>query len=179
MYFKINLATRSYFDNRLFNRAGYTVIAVLVIVTGWNISRVSSNMGERRRLEADITSLEGRLNVKRAGVSQKDIDRQHVRIRFYNEIIKRKKMDWLRLFDHVEGATPEGISLSALSPGKAQDELKLEGRARSFAVVRQYLEKLEESEHFTNILLLSHQELVTGDKGRGVQFVISGKVRLK
>ena len=67
--------------------------------------------------------------------------------------------------------------MSAIAPGKEKGELKLEGRARSFATVRRYLEKLEGSDDFTSVLLLSHQEIMVGETGRGVQFVITCRAR--
>lgn len=176
MRFTINLATRTYLDHRLLNRLAFCSIAVLLVIAGWNVSRVSSNMGEQSRLNAEIAALQGRLTAKPSGVSEADISRQKVRIRFYNDIIVRKSTNWLSLLELFENATPEGISLSSLTPDKSKEEWKLEGRARSFKVVQHYLEKLETSKNFSNVLLLSHQNMAAGEKVRGVQFTISCKV---
>jgi type IV pilus assembly protein PilN len=176
MRFTINLATRTYLDHRLLNRVAYCAIAVLIVMAGWNVSRVSSNMGEQSRLNAEIAEVQSRLGTKPSDISEKELSRQKVRIRFYNEIIERKSTNWLNLLELFENATPEGISLASLSPGKKQEEWKLEGRARSFKAVKQYLEKLEASKNFSNILLLSHQNLNPGENMRGVQFTISCNV---
>lgn len=177
MRFSINLATRTYLNKRLLNQISFGVIAVLVVLLGWNITRLTWNFGEQRRLDSEVKALEGSLNIRPGGVSEKDFTRQQARIRFFNEIIDRKGTAWLNLLELVENATPDGISLSALTPGKKSGELKLEGRARSFAAVRQYVEKLEGARFFSDVLLLSHQEMVIGEKGRGVQFAISCKVQ--
>ncbi len=177
MRFSINLATRTYLDQRLLNRCSAIILALLIVLLGWNITRVSSNLGEQRRLAPEISTLEGGLNARPGGVSEKDFSRQKTRISFFNEIIDRKGTAWLTLLDLVENATPDGISLATLTPGKKNGELKLDGRARSFATVRQYVEKLEGSKSFSDVLLLSHQELQVGEKGRGVQFSISCKVQ--
>jgi len=177
MRFSINLATRTYIDTRLLNQVIGSVITVLVVLMALNISRVASNLGEQHRLAADIVNLEGRLKGKAGDVSEKDFKRQQTSVSFYNGIIERKSVRWLSLLDLVESATPEGVALTLLSPGKKPGELKLEGRAKSFAVVRRYLETLEGTESFSNVLLLSHQEFLLGEKGRGVQFAISCKVQ--
>jgi type IV pilus assembly protein PilN len=177
MRFSINLATRTYIDTRLLNQIFGAFIAVLVVLLGWNISRVATNLGEQQRLAADVVLLEGRLKGKPGDVSEKNFKSQQVSISFYNGIIDRKSTRWLGLLDLVESVTPEGIALSVLTPGKKTGELKLEGRAKSFAAVRRYLEALEESKSFSNVLLLSHQELLFGEKGRGVQFAISCRVQ--
>lgn len=177
MRFSINLATRTYIDKRLLNQACYGTIALMVVLLGWNITRASWNLGEQRRIDSEVKLLEGRLNSKPGGVSDKDFSQQQAHIHFFNEVIDRKGRDWLKLLDHLESVTPDGISLALIAPGKKKDELNLEGRAKSFAAVRNYLEKLEESQVFTGVMLLSHQDLITGDKGRGVQFKISCKVQ--
>lgn len=176
MRYTINLATRTYLDNSLINRIGYCAIAILFVTAGWNVSRVSSNIGEQSRLNSEIAAIQSRLGAKPGGVSEADLSRQKSRIRFYNEIIERKSTNWIKLLELFENATPEGISLSSLSSDKKQEEWKLGGRARSFKSVQKYLEKLEASKNFTNILLLSHQNVAIGDKTSGVQFTISCKV---
>ena len=176
MRFTINLATRTYLDHRLLNRFAYFVIATMLVLTVWNVSSVSSNMGEQSRLNAEIAAIQGRLGSKTGGFSEAESARQKNRIRFYNEIIERKSINWLDLLGLIEDVTPAGIALSSLSPGKKQEELKLDGHARSFQVLQKYLEKLEASKNLTNVLLLSHQNMVAGEKERGVQFSITCKV---
>ncbi len=176
MRFTINLATRTFLDHRLLNRLAYCIITLLLVIAGWNVSRVSSNIGEQSRLSAEIATIESRFGTKPSDISESDFSRQKVRIRFYNEIIERKNTNWINLLELFENVTPEGISLASLSPGKGHEDWKLDGRARSFKVVQQYLEKLEASKNFSNILLLSHQNFDAGEKGRGVQFSISCKV---
>ena len=177
MRFSINLATRTYLNQRLFKQISALVIAVLVLSLGWNIARMSMNLGEQRRLASEIGTLEKTLNTRPGGVSEKDYSSQQARIRFFNEVIDRKSVRWLNLLELVENATPDGVALAAVTPGKKMGELKLDGRARSFAAVRQYVEKLEGSQSFSDVLLLSHQEIAFGEKGRGVMFSISCKVQ--
>lgn len=173
MRFTINLATRTYLDHSLLNRLGYCAIAVLLAITGWNVNRVSSNMGEQTRLDAEITVIQGRLGTKPGNISENEFSRQKTSIRFYNEIIERKSLNWLSMLESIENITPEGISLSSLTQDKKLDEWKLDGHARSFKSVQHYLEKLEASKNFSNVLLLSHQNMVAGENVRGVQFSIT------
>jgi type IV pilus assembly protein PilN len=176
MRFTINLTTRTYLDHRLLNIIAYFAIVLLLVLAVWNISRVSSNMGEQSRMSAEIAAIQGRLGAKPGGISETDSSRQKARIRFYNEIIDRKSVNWIALLEKFENATPDGISISTLSQDKGQGEWKLEGRARAFKSLQRYLERLETSENFSNVLLLSHQKLTIGEKMRGIQFTISCKV---
>lgn len=176
MRFTINLATRTHLDHRFLNRVSFCFIAVLFVIFTWNVIRVSSNIGEQSRLNAEIAAIQRRLGPKPNGIAETDISRQKAQIRFYNEIIERKSINWLNLLELFENSMPDGIALSSLTQGKKQEEWKLDGRARSFKAVQQYLEKLEASKNFSNILLLSHQNIVVGENMRGVQFSISCKV---
>lgn len=128
--------------------------------------------GELQRLKADAASLEGRLNSRPTGVSEGDYKKLLARIGFYNAIIERKSYNWLGLLEQLEKSTPEGISLASVVSDTGNGQVKLEGRARSFAQVRAYLEKLEDSKAFTDIMLVSHHDLFLGEKTRGVQFAV-------
>ena len=179
MRFTINIATRTHIDRKMVNRTGYAVLALLFVLLVWNISRTFWSLGELRRLKADNASYEQRLNSRPSGVSEKDFTRLLADIKFYNEIIGRKSFNWLGLLEQLEGATPEGIALTVVGLDRKKGELKIEGHARSFALVRAYLEKLEESRFFTSILLLSHSNVTVGEKGKGVHFAISCKAALQ
>lgn len=173
MRFTINLATRTHLDQRLVNRACIAVLLLLLALLAWNVSRISGSMGELHRLRGESDALEARLSSRPAGVSEKEYTRMLAGIRFYNGVIERKSFSWLGLLEQVEDATPEGIALVSLLPEKRGAELKMEGRARNFAAVRGYLERLEDSRAFADILLLSHHDLAVGETGKGVQFSIS------
>jgi len=176
MRYTINLATHTYLDNRLINRIAYAVIALLFILTVWNSMDISSNMGEQSRLKSEIAAIESRFATKPGGVSEAEFIRQKSRIRFYNEIIDRKRANWLKTLELFENSTPEGIALSSLTPDKKKDAWKLDGRAHSFKKLQQFVEKLEAAKNFSNVLLLSHQNIAVGEKTRGIQFTISCKV---
>lgn len=175
MRFTINLATRTYLDRRMVNRMGFGICAVLVVLLAWNINRAAWDIGELRRLRADIASYENRLSSRPHGVSEKEYTRLLGDIGFYNEIIARKTFNWMGLLEQLELATPDGIALSSLVPDKAKGDIKIEGRAKNFAQIKSYLDKLEDSKAFTAILLLSHSNVAVGDRTKGVQFSISCK----
>lgn len=179
MYFSINLATRTYLDRRLVNRVSAGIGAVLFILLAWNISRIAWHLGELRRLRADITAYESRLDSRPNGVSEKDYTGLLANIGFYNEVIARKSFNWMGLLEQLELATPEGIALSAVAPDKKIGDIKIEGRAKNFSQIKVYLNKLEDSKVFTSIFLLSHSDVAVGEREKGVQFSISCKAALQ
>ena len=179
MRFTLNLATKTYLDQRLVNRVAVGGLMLLLALLAWNVSRFARNMGQLDRLAAENASFESRLNSRPAGVSEKDYNLLLASISFYNGVIERKAFNWLALLDQLENSTPEGIALSSFAPEKNSGEFKIEGRAKSFAQVSSYLEKLEDSKDFKNILLLSHSDVSIGEKSRGVQFTLSCRAVMK
>ena len=173
MRFTINIATRTYLDYRRVNQAGVIIIATLLGLLAWNVSRMSWNFGDLRRLKAESAVFEGRLGSRPAGVSEKEYTRMQASIRFYNDVIERKSYSWLGLLDLLENVTPEGVALVSLAPDKKVGDLKIDGRARNFGAVRTYMDKMEDSRTFTDILLLSHTEVAAGNNAKGVLFKIS------
>ncbi len=173
MRFTINLATRTYINHRLVNRIFTITSVILVLVLVWSARGIFTGLGEINRLKADISKYESQLSARPDGVSEQDYARMQDNIRFYNNIINRKTSDWIGLLDQLEKATPDGIALTSFVPDPKSREIKIEGEARTFAKVRSYIEKLEESKAFRNIQLQSHQEAAATDKGRTVKFAVS------
>ncbi|HEY3306879.1 MAG TPA: PilN domain-containing protein [Desulfuromonadaceae bacterium] len=173
MRYTINLATRSYLDYRRVNQILILLITLLLALLAWNVSRFSMNLGELSSLKADSAAYEGRLNNRPAGVSEKDYTRMLESIRYFNGILEKKSYPWLLILEQLERATPEGVALVSLTPDKKNGELVIEGRAKNFTIIRSYLDKLEDSKAFQNILLQSHHVIAMGEKVSGIQFRIS------
>ena len=176
MRLDINLATRSYINLPLVNSLIWSATVILLLFMICNVKGAISGTGELNRLKADIVKYETQLNTRPAGVSEQEFIRMQTDIKFYNAIIVKKSRDWLGLLDKLESSTPEGVSLTSLAPDSKSGEIKLEGKARSFTVVRNYLEKLEGSGYFRDVLLVSHQNAALNERSSGVQFNITCRV---
>ena len=172
MRFTINLATRVYVDQRLVSRVCFAVIALLLLVLSWNGFLAYGNLGELRRLNSDIALYEGRLNSMPKDVPEREYTRLLAEIGFFNGLIERKSYNWLGLLEQIENTLPEGVALVSLAPDTKTGDVKIDGRAHSFANLRTYLEKLDESKAFAEVLLLSHHDVAFGDKVQGVLFSI-------
>jgi type IV pilus assembly protein PilN len=179
MRFTINLATKTYVDQRLVSKVCYAAIALFVLVLSWNAFVAFSNLGELNRLKADIATYEGRLNSRPKDIPEREYTRLLAEIVFFNGVIERKAFNWLGLLEQMEDVTPEGIALTSLAPDMKTGDVKIEGRAHSFANLRSYMEKLDDSRGFTKVLLLSNSDVAINDKARGVLFTISCRMALK
>lgn len=178
MRFTINLVTRTYLDDLRINRWGTFVILVLVSMFAWNVYRVSWGAGTLKKISSDIAELEAGFAKRPEGVSEKDFTALTAKISFYNGIIRKKSYNWLALLDQVEQVTPDGIALSLLHPDQKEQQLKIEGRAKNFKLVQNYMEKLTDSKAFNSVLLQSHALEKIGEAPKGIHFVITCKAAL-
>lgn len=179
MYFSINLATRTYLDRRLVNRVGVALFTLLSLLLIWNVYRVAINAAELSRVRTENSSFEERLNSRPQGVSEKEYTKLLATVGFYNEIIGRKVFNWMGLLEQLENTTPEGIALSLVAPDRKNGDIKIEGRAKNFVLLKTYLDKLEDSRVFTSIFLVSHSNIAVGERSKGVQFTVTCKAVLK
>jgi len=178
MRFNINLVTKTYLDDLRIQRWGTFVILILVSFLAWNVYRVSWSAGSLKKVSSDISELETGFAMRPVGVSEKEFTALASKIGFYNGIIRKKSYNWLYLLDQLEQVTPEGIAISSLKPDLKEQLLKIEGRARNFKLIQNYLEKLNDSKFFSSVLLQSHVSEKNGDSVKGFQFVITCKAAL-
>lgn len=177
MRFTINLATRTILDQRRIDRACLAAVVVLALLLVGNILLFSWNFGELRRLDAETEEMKKQLTRPLPKIPEKDRAGILADITFYNEIIKRKTYGWLGFLEKLEAATPNGIALTLLSPNKEKGSLSLQGWARNFKAIEEYLALLEDSENFYDILLLSHEKAELWEQAKGVRFSLSCRVR--
>lgn len=177
MRFTINLATRTSLEQRRIDRACLAAVVVLVLLFVGNMLLFSWNVGELRRLDTETREMKKRLTRPLPKISEQEQAGIVAEITFYNEIIKRKTYGWLGFLEKLETATPEGISLTLLSPNREKGSLSLEGWARNFTAIEEYLALLEDSGNFSDVLLLSHEKEELWEQAKGVRFSLSCRVK--
>lgn len=176
MRISINLATRSVYDQRLVSRLLIGAVILLSVLLVWTVLRFAWNLGETSRLDSDIAAAEKRLQSAPPGISEQEHAAVKQGAAFFNEIIKRKTYGWLDFLERLESVTPDGVTLSLLSPDKSGGIIKIDGMARNFGALESFLEMLEDSGYFHEVLLLSHSNFELWEQAKGVKFSISCKV---
>ena len=177
MRFTINLATKTILDHRRVDRACTVAVVALAILLAGNILFFSWNLGEMRRLDTETIDMKNRLARPLPSISEKDQAGILANISFYNDIIKRKTYGWLAFLEKLEAATPDGISMTLLSPNRETGSTSIEGFARDFKGVEGYLAMLEDSGTFSDVLLVSHKKDELWEQAKGVRFSISCRVK--
>lgn len=177
MHFTLDLASRPFIDRRLVNMVSAALGIILTVLLAGNGVRCITNLGEMRSIENDSAALQKRGKGPALQVSEAERASMRTEIHFFNDIIRRRAFDWMDLLQQVENTTPKGIWLSSLFPDRKTGMIKVEGLAGSFGNVRAYLEQLEASGIFTDVLLVSHENTSLWEKANGVRFTVSFRMR--
>lgn len=179
MRFTLNLATRLYINTRqvnlVFGILAGVLLVVLALVTGVVVGQVT----DQRRLTAELADINAKITASGKGVSDKEYQALLVRIKATNEIIRRKSFNWVGFLDWLERVVPDGVMFTSLEPSIKDGQLKIAGVARNFTTLRTFLENLEDSGFFTDIYLLTQNELKVDDTQKGVSFSISCTADIK
>jgi type IV pilus assembly protein PilN len=177
MKLTINLATRRYVNLRRLNAGlllGFLVLGTLLV---FKVSEVAKNQAELGRIK-NLAATAG--NPPGAKVSAAELQALAVRISFANELIQKKTVSWLTLLDRLEEVVPEGVALTEILPDpRTPQQLKLSGVARSFANLRSFLERMEQSQAFSEVYLMSQSDTKVGLTQQGLTFSVACKVEYR
>jgi type IV pilus assembly protein PilN len=179
MEFKINLATRVYLNTRLLALCVGAAVVILLSLLTVNCITVARNIAETKTLNSQLTVMDEKFSNAGKGVSEQQYRDLLVRINFANGIIEKKAYNWQLLLDKLELVVPDGVAVSTIMPDAKTGVLKLTGVARAFGNLRTFMERLEESEFFTDVYLVSHGETKLTDKSTAVNYDITCKVTIK
>jgi hypothetical protein len=84
-------------------------------------------------------------------------------------VLAQLNLPWDALFRELEAAAVDGVSLLAIQPEPGAAQVRIGGEARTYDAALAYVARLESSERFANVFLLSH-EVRTGAPQRPVVF---------
>lgn len=171
----INLATHGHLNRRAVLAVYVACCAVLVLLLIFNLSYWSSSHDQLSRVEAHVAELKGQLGIDSATqpVSDAEFNAQLKMIRFSNQVIARDSYRWTELLGQLEQVTLNNIRITSIHPLYKEERIALKGEARRVEDLQDFLNTLEESPFFYDILLLSQaeQELSTdGSKSNVIAF---------
>ena len=164
----LNLSTRPFPAYRVINLALAIVFAVLLVISVWQaygFIRFSSMARDIRDDEQNVR-VEAESLGKHAAELKLRLDRPEAtaklnEIEFLNSLITRKDLSWTRLFSNLEDMVPESVHLVSLRPDVMEGGpvvLYLEVVGRSIADVSRFIEALEQSPEFENVVVSVEQK---------------------
>ena len=125
------------------------------VLTGWKFQNLAS---EQATLQASIgdTNRLLRREAPRVQSNDKQLNDQVARA---NLVLSALNLPWDAMFRELESASTENIALLAIQPESAGRHVRLAGEARRYEELLAYVTRLEQTQGFANVYLLSHQAL--------------------
>ena len=100
-----------------------------------------------------------------------------VQVEAANEVIGRLSLPWNELFRSIEDSATDTVALLSVQPQPQQHLVTLNGEAKSYADVLEYMQRLDSSGAFTHTRLLSHK-VKREDPRHPVAFAIAANWRI-
>ena len=176
MQITLNLATRSYYNRRRFQLLSLLLCGVLLLLSIFGASRLMGQHSESNRLAAEIAELDRQLTAPPAGIPPQEFSQHSKQVTFLSRLLAQRQHVHRSLLDALEGALPNGVFFTHLMPDHKTKQVKLEGRARSLAVISELLERLGQADGFSNPTLLTTEDLARTSlpgASTGVRFTIA------
>ena len=161
--FDLNLSTRPFPAYRATNLLLVTVLVVLVALSLWQVVgffRFTSLAGvirnEERQGRVDSEFLARRLSELQAKLDRPEATAKLNEINFLNGLIARKSFSWTRIFASLENLVPETVHLLSLKPSVTPGGavfLQIDLRGRSISEVSRFIEALEESPAYDDVIV--------------------------
>jgi hypothetical protein len=170
--FDLNLSTRPFPAYRLVNFALAAILAVLLVISGWQavgwtrfarLSRSIRTVETNQRVEAE--TLGKRVAELEAGLDRPEAAAKLNEVGFLNHLIARKNLSWTRLLADLENMVPNNVHLVSLAPqvnpnGGITLRFDLEGH--SIRDISEFIHRVEKSPVFQTVIVSSEQKHGSG-----------------
>jgi len=182
MRIQINLSSRPYQDERLFNRTrgsapAFAILftALMVYISVRHYVNTQREWAQARETQAKLADLKKEEAQARQILAQPENRGTRDRSNFLNAAIMRKSFSWTRLMEDMERVMPSGLRVVAIAPGIEQNhfvlKLQVQGEERESAVA--LLRNMEKSTHFQSPRLKEETHLISKSGEGGVKSNIS------
>ena len=121
----------------------------------------AGDSGCERSIRAEAESLGSHVAALKSTLDKPEASAKLSEIGFLNGLIARKDLSWTRLFANLEEMVPESVHLVSLRPdigAKGGVTLHLDVVGRSIADVSRFIEALEKSPEFENVIVSVEQK---------------------
>lgn len=162
-----NLATRPFYNTRLVAVLLWSLAALVLGVTLFNVVQVTrlrsaeSTLGARAALaEQEAERLRTEAARIRSQIDPRELDAVAGAAREANALIDRRAFSWTELFTHFEATLPEDVRITAVQPRQEQDGRMIVAVAavsRRVEDLDAFIEALERTGAFDKALAVQEQ----------------------
>jgi len=177
----INLATHGHINRRALY-ACYAFVGVLLLMAfalhlaDWRASYLQSRILQQR-----LGELESQLGIEpdSGPVDPAEFASQLKEIRFSNQVISRDSYRWSLLLSQLEEVLPADVRITSIHPMFKEDVIQLRGEVREVGDLQEFLDSLQESDAFTDVLLLEQARQDPDPSAPGLTSVVSFGIQVR
>ena len=166
MMIRTNLSTRPFYNVRAVQGIIAALAVLVAALTIFNVVQIIRLNASQRTLGAQAQSAEqeaARLRTEAAQILAR-IDAKEVEVvaaaaREANAIIDQRAFSWTELFTHLEATLPPDVRITRLTPDRDSDEVLVGVEARSVEDLDAFIEALEMTGVFHDVLATSEVTL--------------------
>ena len=166
---RTNLSTRPFYNVRAVHAAIGALAVVVVAITLFNVIEIVRLTALQRTLGAQATQSEqqaARLRAEAARIlgqiNTEELEAVAKAAREANAIIDQRTFSWTNLFTHFEATLPPDVRIMAITPQPARKLVIIGAEARGVEDLDQFIEGLEMSGEFHNVLPTTEQTMDNG-----------------
>ena len=165
---RTNLSTRPFYNVRAVRAAILALAAIVFVMTAFNVVQIIRLTTSQRTLGAQARAAEDEAARLRADamqtlarVDQKELAVVAKAAAEANAIIDQRTFPWTDLLAHFEAALPANVRITQVQQGSETDTLLIGAQAGSIDEIDQFIESLEKTGAFRNVLATATQ--ISGD----------------
>lgn len=167
MQSKLNLASRIYVNRQALYLSYAVLTAVLLLILVVQVRYLLLMSHQQQLLGQRSDELRQQLGISAAatsGPTEEEFNQLLGQIAFSNKLIARDSFQWTGLLGQLEEVLPADVRISDIRPDFQQSTLDITAQARTVADLRSFIDRLNESSSFSEVLLLSQAEQPVADK---------------
>jgi len=179
---RLNLASQTYVNRRALYLFYAVSTAVVLLVLLTQLRYLTQLQGQEQLLVQRIGELNQQLGISNdsaASYSDAEFNRLLEQIEFSNKLIVKDSFQWTGLLGQLEAVLPADVRITDIRPDFKNSMLNLTAQARTVADLRQFIDRLNDSEDFSEVLLLSQDEQVVTDASKIETTLVLFTLRVK
>jgi len=163
---RLNLASRTYVNRRalyLFYAVSTAVVLLLLLTQFRYLTELQKQENLLNQRIGELTRQLGISADSTASYSEDEFNQLLGQIDFSNKLIVKDSFQWTGLLGQLEAVVPADVRITEIRPDFKSSMLNLTAQARTVADLRKFIDRLNDSEDFSEILLLSQGNQVVKD----------------
>lgn len=179
---RLNLASQTYVNRRalyLFYAVSTAVVLLLLLTQFRYLTQLQKQENLLNQRIGELNQQLGISTDSAAGYSEDEFNQLLEQIDFSNKLIVKDSFQWTGLLGQFETVVPADVRITDIRPDFKTSMLNLTAQARTVADLRLFIDRLNDSEDFSEVLLLSQGDQVVKDSAKTENFLVLFTLRVK